>query len=114
MTTITKVKIDPLIKEALEQAKKRIKEKFEVDSLILFGSVSRGDFGDESDVDILIISKRILSREERHKITYIVFEINLEFGSNLSAIVVDKDSWENGLFSFLPIKMEVERDGIII
>lgn len=82
--------------------------------MILFGSMVRGEGDDESDVDILVITKKPLNRWERHEITDLVCEINLRYGSNLSTLVVDHKSWERGPVSFLPIKDEIEKEGMLL
>lgn len=64
-------------KQAIEELKINILEQFDVEQLILFGSIVRGDFDEESDIDLLVLTKREYSRSERHEITDLVFEINL-------------------------------------
>ena len=44
--------------------------------------------------------------------TDIVFDVNLQFGTNLSTLVVDQESWEAGIISVLPLRNEIIRDGI--
>ena len=100
--------------QALKEIKERIKNKFEIENIILYGSSVRGELDEESDIDLLIITKNILARRVRHEITEIVFEINLKYETNFSTLVVDYDSWENGPYSILPIHEEVEREGVVI
>jgi hypothetical protein len=38
--------------------------------------------------------------------------VNLDYDTNLSALVVDRRAWEEGLFSVLPIHAFIEREGI--
>jgi hypothetical protein len=68
----------------------------------------------ESDNDFLILTEKKLSHYERHEITDIVSDINLEYDTNFTAIVIDIDSWENGMISVPPFHDEVEREGIVI
>jgi len=56
-------------KKAIEELKINILEQFDVEQLILFGSIVRGDFDEESDIDLLVLTKREYSRSERHEIT---------------------------------------------
>ena len=99
---------------ALEDLKRRITAHFTILEFILFGSVAREDTDKESDLDLLIITDRPLSCELRHQITDIVFEINLEYDTNISTLVVDQASWETGSFSILPIKEEIQKEGFSI
>jgi len=98
---------------ALEEIKRDIKNKFEVEKIILYGSVVRGEMDEESDIDLLIITEEKLQREVRHEITDVVFEVNLNFGTNYSTLVVDKNSWEKGPYSILPIFEEIEKEGVV-
>ncbi len=60
--------------EVLDILRHRLFEEFDVASVILFGSVARGEEDAESDLDVLIVTKRLFSRVERHEITDIVFD----------------------------------------
>jgi len=99
---------------ALSELKRRICKQIDVTDVILYGSTARGNTDDDSDIDLLIITKKPLSRERRHEITDLTFEINLEHGTNFSTLVVDKESWDKGYFSVLPIKEEILKEGVTI
>jgi predicted nucleotidyltransferase len=98
---------------ALEEIKNKINEKFRIENIIIYGSIVRGEMDEESDIDLLIITKNALSRKVRHRITDIVFDVNLKYGTNYSTLVVDNNSWKKGLYSILPIHEEIEREGIV-
>jgi uncharacterized protein len=100
--------------EALSEIKLRLREKFDITDFVLYGSVARGQADEESDADLLIVTSGPLSRFERHGITDIVFEVNLRYDTNFSTLVVDRESWETGMISVLPIRNEIIRDGIPI
>jgi predicted nucleotidyltransferase len=106
--------INGVSQDALAIIKNRINDKFEVKLFALFGSVVRNEADAESDTDLLILTEKKLSHYERHEITNIVSDINLEYDTNFTAIVIDVDSWENGMISVLPFHDEVEREGIVI
>ena len=89
-------------------------KKFDIISIILFGSIVRFESNPDSDVDLLIITKILFSRFERHKITDLVFEINLKYNTNFSTLVIDMESWESGPISVLPIHNEILKDGIAV
>jgi uncharacterized protein len=99
--------------QALAEIKNKIKTKFNIENIVLYGSIVRGDFDDESDIDLLIITADVLPRRVRHEITDIVFDINLKYGTNYSTFVVDSTSWKDGPYSILPIHDEIEREGVI-
>lgn len=102
------------LRETIQAAQRRISSEFVVDRIILFGSVARGQFDEESDVDILIVLRDIPTHNIRNRISTIILDINLEYDVNLSGLVVDKKTWDDGLLSVLPIHEEVAREGILI
>jgi len=106
------ISIPPRQREALREIKKRLPGKFDIRALVLYGSFARGQADEESDVDLLVVTARPLSRLERHEITDVVFDVNLQHDTSFSTLVVDLKSWEGGLFSVLPIRDEIIRDGI--
>jgi predicted nucleotidyltransferase len=98
--------------EALEELKGRLFEKFEIEGLMLYGSAVRGESDEESDIDVLVVTKKPLTRTQRHEITDIAFEVNLRYGTNLSTLVVDRAAWESGLLSIMPLRDEILKEGI--
>ncbi|MFW6238217.1 MAG: nucleotidyltransferase domain-containing protein [Halanaerobiales bacterium] len=104
--------LKPQQEQALTELKNKIKKKYEIEEILIFGSVARNEADQESDLDVLVLTKDKLSHEQKHVIYGITTEINLEYGTNISILLIQKSSWENGLYSILAIKEEVERDGV--
>jgi len=102
-------------KLAIESLKRRLaEENYPVGEYIVFGSVARGEATEDSDLDLLALTLQPLSHRLKHSIYGIVTEINLEFNTNISLLIVDKYSWDNGMYSIMSIKNEVEQDGVRI
>ena len=98
---------------ALESLKNELtEENYPIEEYIIFGSVARGEAEEGSDLDVLALSSQPISHRLKHFIYGIVTEINLKYDTNLSILLIDKASWDNGLFSVLSIKDEVKRDGV--
>lgn len=114
MKEVQDVKLTEKLIKTLHAAQRSISKEFNIDRIVLFGSVARGQFDEESDVDILIVLEESPSHRIRNRISTIILDINLEYDTNLCGLVVDKKSWDNGPLSVLPIHNEVERDGILI
>lgn len=114
MKKLKKGLLTPEQSQALALIQRRLREKFRVEAMMLYGSVARGEADDESDIDLLILTQNQLSRLERHQITGIVFEVNLEYGTNFSTLVATRDSWESGLPSVLPIRQQILKEGIAV
>jgi len=87
--------VDEFIRRALEKYKDRI------DTIILFGSVARGEAREDSDIDILIVTKEEDFRL-RHILIGIASDILLETEENISVKALSKNDFEKHKnFSFL-------------
>ena len=100
--------------KALELFKKRVSDLYSISSVIVFGSAARGEAEEDSDLDVLLITKKQLAHKERHDVYNIATKLNWEFDTNISVTIVDKSSWEHGLYSIMQIKEEVQQDGVAI
>lgn len=112
MKTIEQIGLSESQQKALTEIRESLSGAFEIVAMTLYGSAARGDADEESDIDLLIVTAVPLSRPVRHQITDIVFEINLRYDTNFSTLVVDRKSWETGLFSVLPLRDEIIREGV--
>jgi predicted nucleotidyltransferase len=106
------ISMTPEQQNALAEIKRRLSETFDITTIVLYGSFARGQADEESDVDLLVITDQPLTRFRRHEITNEVFEVNLQYDTNFSTLVVDRRSWETGIVSVLPIHDEILRDGV--
>lgn len=81
--------------------------------IILYGSYARGDFTQESDVDIMVILD--CSKEEvlsyRKQISKMASRIGLEHDLMLSVLLRDKGSYLSGQ-EFMPFYRNVDREGV--
>src|SRR5262245_21726039 len=112
MKTLSDLQLPLHLWKALQEAQRRISAEFTVDRIVLFGSVVRGEADEESDVDLLIVLKEPLSHQVRDRITNVIFDINLDFDTNLSELIVDRQTWDRGLPSVLPIHQTIQEEGI--
>lgn len=112
MKRLDDISLSPNQLQALEQVRRRLLYDFDVEAILLYGSVARGETDEESDLDLLVLTTKPLTRTARHRMTDAVFEVNLHHGTNFSTLVVDRSSWEAGPVSVLPIRGEILKDGI--
>ncbi|MBS3985521.1 MAG: nucleotidyltransferase domain-containing protein [Selenomonadales bacterium] len=101
-------------REAVLEAKKRLTEQYAVELLVVFGSVARGEADEESDLDLLVITKEMVTHRDRNVMSDIIFDVNYAYGTNLSLVVVDTFAWNKGVYSLIPLYSEVQRDGVIV
>ena len=79
--------------------------------MLLYGSYSRGDFSEFSDVDVLILVKGRLSREENERIDDLVAEYSLRYDIVISCIIYPLRIFEEYNTPFL---LNVKEEGIKI
>ncbi|WP_408955128.1 nucleotidyltransferase domain-containing protein [Natroniella sp. ANB-PHB2] len=99
-------------RKALSELKQNLYSSYPVIETIIFGSVARGEAEVGSDLDVLVLTKKRLSHRKKHEIYSIVTDINLQYDTNLSVLIIDKTGWESGRYSILPIKGEIADDGV--
>ncbi len=77
----------------IKEAILKVAEKYgiEVDRIILFGSRARGDFKENSDWDILVVSKTDVNRTTERKFLYDCTLKLLELGIDADIILVSRD-----------------------
>ena len=112
MKKLADLRLPQNVSDALRAAQERLNTEFNVDRIVLFGSVARGTADEESDLDLLIVLKQPPDHPVRNRISSIILDINLEHDANLSGLVVDQRAWDEGFVSVLPIHEEVEQEGI--
>lgn len=82
--------------------------------LILYGSYARGDFRDDSDLDILVIvDKDKISRSDQKRIKYPLYDIEFDTGTIISPLVFSKKEWETRHRN-TPFYENVSREGKIL
>lgn len=64
------------IKRAIESYLKRLGKKFKIEKSILFGSRARGDYLDNSDVDLIVVSKDFLGINFRKRMAEAIEDWN--------------------------------------
>jgi predicted nucleotidyltransferase len=82
--------------------------------IILYGSRARAKADLESDWDFLILIDQKPAQQVVAKLRDQLYELELENDIVLSSIVRSWDEWSSDLYSILPFKKSVERDGVIL
>ncbi|MFO8060701.1 MAG: nucleotidyltransferase domain-containing protein [Bacillota bacterium] len=99
---------------ALARLKRDLSARYPLVDIVVFGSRVRGDSDFESDLDVLVVLSVPRSHRVRAEVSDVVFEINLDLGTNISALVVGSTEWFDGRLLRSPIKKNVDKEGISI
>jgi len=99
---------------ALGELKNKICLQFKVIQIILFGSKARGDYNEDSDIDILVIVSDQDDHENRMKLYDIVFEVNIKHLTDFSCRLRNNNMWLIGEGEYPTFKIDVLEEGIEI
>lgn len=101
--------------QAVTQFISRIKNELgnDLSSIHLFGSKVRGDFDQDSDIDILIIVKTNKS-ELFDKIVDAQVESSLKYDANLSPVIFSEEEFLKNKEMGSPFVKNIEREGILL
>ena len=81
-------------------------------AIMAYGSLATRTLSKESDIDLLVLTSRELSRLEHRALLEALYDIQLQHDVLLSPLVVLRTDWEAGLYSVLPLHFEIDRDGV--
>jgi len=99
--------VDNVLKRLKADLKAALGDK--IRELILFGSYSRGDFTEYSDIDLLILVKGALSREETQKIDDLIASYSLKYDVVISGLVYPAEAYQRFNTPFL---LNVKEEGV--
>ena len=109
----TKNQLHIITRKVADEAKDRLGAKLE--AVVLYGSYARGDYDDDSDIDIMVrvICTRDQLENYRHILADVASSLSLEYNVMVSVSVVDTETF-NRYRRHLPYFENVEREGIKI
>ena len=104
-------KIDKILKQFISQVSSLIGNRLK--KVILYGSYARGDFGPDSDVDIMILvdlsDDEIRSRG--HMLSNLTFDYNFDNDLKIMPIVKNLDHFNKWLRAY-PFYNNVKKEGV--
>lgn len=102
-----------IILDFSRQVKRILGDK--LSKVILYGSYARGDYRENSDIDIMILTT--LTDDEIEKIETsifnLAFDFQMEYGIDISVIVKNEEHFVHWLGA-LPFYDNVEKEGIVL
>ena len=82
--------------------------------LTLYGSYARGDFRDDSDLDLLVlVDKDKITRADQKRIKYPLYDIEFDTGTIISPLIFSKKDWEMN-HRITPFYENVAREGKVL
>ena len=112
MRTLDEISLSENDRQAVMAAAGILRKQFPVERVVLFGAKARGDADAESDIDLLVLTSRPITDADKQAMTEALFDLQLEMEVVISKLVVPLEEWEHGLYQVLPIRQEVEREGV--
>ncbi len=96
----------------LLKIKKAVSELDPEARVILFGSRARGDYGKESDWDLLILTSIPATEENKRNLRYHLLDIELETEQAFSTLIHHHDHWKK--YYVTPLYSIIEKEGIVV
>ena len=112
MKTLDQIHLEPNERAAIEAAAAVLRDKLPVAQIILFGSKARGDDDEDSDIDLLLLTAHRFSWEERGRAVELLFPLQLDHDVVFGLVDISEDDWFRGVYQVMPLRDEVERDGV--
>ena len=99
--------------DALLELKAEISRKYELLWMRIFGSKARGDFDEESDIDIVLVLNEVDWSIEKD-VYELCFYIGLKYDIFISPVIYSKGEIEDKLTKASPFFKTIENEGILI
>jgi predicted nucleotidyltransferase len=98
----------------LEKCKTAVQRLVPEATLILYGSRARGDASPASDYDVLILVDVDVQPDLEDRIGDALYEIELEHDAVISALVFNRQVWNEARYRALPLHESVDREGVVL
>ncbi len=83
-------------------------------TILLYGSVARGTQGPDSDYDVLILTNHPFSSKEEDDITDAIYDLELEHGVLISAMMYTHEQWNAPIRRAMPFHENVQKDAVLL
>jgi predicted nucleotidyltransferase len=113
MRTLDQISLNENDRGAVTEVVSLLKQCFPIEKVLLFGSKVRGQDSAESDIDLLVLTSRPVSRLEKRQMRHAIFDVQVERAVVIDMLVVPAEEWGHGLYQVLPIRREVEAEGVL-
>ena len=105
------------MQDLLEQYISEIKKIYgsHLQKVVLFGSYARGDFGPDSDVDIMILLdlSNLDLKAYSQKLSYMTYDFNMDHDLDIKPIAKSEVHFEKWIENY-PFYANVHREGVVL
>lgn len=103
------------IKELLIQYTNELKDLYgtHLQTVILYGSYARGDYREDSDIDIMILLdlSDIGIKDFRHELSRLTYDFNMDNGIDIKPIAKSNEHFSNWVEVY-PFYKNISREGV--
>lgn len=96
----------------LNKIKEQVLKEDENASVILFGSRARGDYREDSDWDILVLTSKHVDGDLKRRISNEIYDVELEYIQPVSTFVYNRNHWKK--LNFTSLFKNVSREGKLL
>ena len=101
-------------RRAIEVATEALRKRYSTEKVVLFGSKSRGDSDEVSDIDLLLITTNPLHWREEKAIVEMLFDLGMEYDVIFSPLFAALEEWDRGIFKEFPVYKNIVEEGAIV
>lgn len=102
-----------LLQEYIEELQKIYGEHLQ--KIILYGSRARGDFGDDSDYDIMILTDldELSQKKYQKSLSYMTYDFSLGHDVDIKPIAKEKSFFMHWVVNY-PFYRNIQQEGIVL
>ncbi|MGR3317126.1 MAG: nucleotidyltransferase domain-containing protein [Candidatus Anammoxibacter sp.] len=112
MKSIDQLKLRDNEVKALQEFKQNLLKGFPDAEITLYGSKARGEDGEFSDIDVLVLLNCKVNNSLEEDVFSVAFQVELKYDVIFGIIVYSKDFWSSKLGKAMPIHWSVDKEGI--
>jgi predicted nucleotidyltransferase len=101
-------------KTILEHFKTRLRERLQVQKVILFGSRARGDADPQSDLDVVVVLDDGADAAAREYVSDCAWDAGFAHGIVVVPVVFTRSEWEHGPERQSLFVRAVEAEGVLV
>ena len=103
------------IHSAVQELKLKLQGMFGKDiELRLFGSAARGDYGKQSDIDVLVILPGRVDNVTEEKVFDAAYDIELRHSVVFGIVAYGREFWGSEVAASMPLHQNIVREGITV